>query len=56
VPGELAQPEPGTAPRPGSATPASPAPGTPARGTPSPGTPAGQLAPSIAAPEQGSQS
>jgi hypothetical protein len=56
VPGELAQPEPGTAPRPGSATPAAPAQAAPAQGNPSPGTPAGQLTPSIAAPEQGSQS
>ena len=56
VPDELAQPEPGIAPRPGSAAPGAPAPGSPSPGAHPPGTPAGQLAPSIAAPEQGSQS
>ena len=52
VPAELAQAEPGTAPRPaGPPTPASAAPGTPR-----PETSAGRLAPSIAAPDPGSQS
>ncbi len=52
VPAELAQAEPGTAPRPASPpTRAAAAPGTPA-----PDTSAGRLAPSIAAPDPGSQS
>jgi peptide/nickel transport system ATP-binding protein len=63
VPAELAQPEPGAPPRPGAAP--RPA-GTPSRGTVPPGTVppgtvppgmgSGQLAPSIAAPDPGSQS
>ncbi len=67
VPAELAQPEPGTAPRPASTptrTPAAPgAPvsetptsGPPGSGPPPPDTSAGRLAPSIAAPDPGSQS
>jgi hypothetical protein len=53
APAELAQPEPGAPPRPGSAPEAA----TAAQGTPSaPGTTAGRLAPSIAAPDPGSQS
>ena len=50
-------PSPSQAPHPGPAAPP-PAPSTaaPSPGTRPPGTPAGQLAPSIAAPEQGSQS
>ena len=53
APAELAQPEPGAAPGPGS----TPAAATAADAAPSaPGTTAGQLAPSIAAPDQGSQS
>ncbi len=57
VPAELGQPEPGAA-----APPARPpaqgvaCPETPAPGTPSSSTGAGQLAPSIAAPDPGSQS
>jgi hypothetical protein len=49
VPAELAQAEPGTAPRP-------PAPASAAPGTPRPETSAGRLAPSIAALDPGSQS
>jgi peptide/nickel transport system ATP-binding protein len=62
VPAELAQPEPGTAPRPASTPTRAPAgPGTPGPGTSAPGpaasdTSAGRLAPSIAAPDPGSQS
>jgi peptide/nickel transport system ATP-binding protein len=53
APEELAQPEPGAPPRPGS----TPAAATAAEGTPpARGTAAGQLAPSIAAPDPGSQS
>ena len=52
VPAELAQPEPGTAPRPASTPTRAPA----GPGTPAPDTSAGRLAPSIAAPDPGSQS
>jgi peptide/nickel transport system ATP-binding protein len=61
VPGELARPGPGAAPRPGS--PAAPGPPPPGAvppgavppGTVPPGTGAGQLAPSAAVPDPGSQ-
>ena len=56
VPAELAQPEPGTAPRPAQPAQAPAASGTPAPGTPAPDTSAGRLTPSIAAPDPGSQS
>jgi peptide/nickel transport system ATP-binding protein len=67
VPAELAQPEPGTGPRPAStptrtpAAPGAPVSVTPASGTsvsgpPAPDTSAERLAPSIAAPDPGSQS